>query len=200
MSRWVPHIVQSFVHGANVAVAHLQHEAVLLSHTDVRDIPQAGKPFVVTDPNPAISYSDLYRTISTLSVYPFRAVVVPPVLILLMAYFVEFWNLIPYRLPFLNRWFPRITGDARHLQPGLFSICTHLVASDVEARKPVLEGGLGYSGVLTTQQGMVLELLEWNREHDTAASLTTDQQVKTKRLYTTSISLADQLNLDLKCC
>ena len=180
----MPHIVQSFVHGANVAIAHLHHEAVLMAE----DAPQAGRPFVVTDPNPPISYADLYTAISTLSIHPFRAVTVPPVLILLMSYAVEWWHLLPYRLPFFKGIIPGVRGDLRHLHPGIMSICTHLVGSDAEARRPVNEGGLGYRGVVTTLEGMVWEILEWNREHEGE-----DGKKKEKKAYTTSISLAEQL-------
>ncbi|KAF6838593.1 3-beta hydroxysteroid dehydrogenase/isomerase family [Colletotrichum plurivorum] len=183
---WVPHIVQSFVHAANVAVAHLHHEASLVSGGS--DSPQAGRPFVVTDPNPPISYDDLYRAISTLSIHPFRVIVLPPVLVLLLSHIFEWYFLLPYRFPALGRILPRLKGDIRHLQPGLFSICTHLIGIDKDARKPVSQGGLGYEGVLTTMQGMSLEILEWNREHQ---RLPKDQ--KKRKLYTTSISLADQL-------
>ncbi|KAK4224812.1 hypothetical protein QBC38DRAFT_285763 [Podospora fimiseda] len=183
---WVPHIIQSFVHGANVAIAHLHHEAVLVN----KNAPQSGRPFVVTDPNPPISYSDLYQTVSVLSIHRFRTITLPPVLILVLSHLVEWYILLPYRLPYLRGILPKTTGDLRHLQPGLFSICTHLTASDGDARKPVAEGGLGYHGVLTTMEGMVLELLEWNREHEGEESETGGKE---KKRYTTSISLAEQL-------
>ncbi|KAB5549524.1 hypothetical protein GE09DRAFT_1126765 [Coniochaeta sp. 2T2.1] len=181
---WVPHIVQSFVHGANVAIAHLHHEAVLLNN----GAPQAGRPFVVTDPNPPISYSDLYTAISTLSVHPFRTITIPPVLIVLLSYAVEWYHLLPYRVPLLRGILPEIKGDLRHLHPGIISICTHLIGLDADARQAVDEGGLGYSGVITTLEGMVLEILEWNQEHEAE-----DGVVRAKRVYTTSISLAEQL-------
>lgn len=184
----MPHIVQSFVHGANVAVAHLHHEAALVAE----DAPQAGRPFVVTDPNPPISYRDLYEAISTLSAHPFHTLVLPPVLLLLLSYAVEWYVLLPYRVPILRRLLPEIRGDAKHLQPGLFSICTHLIGSDEDARRPVDKGGLGYDGVMTTLEGMVSEVLEWNREHAGG-----NGAVKEKKMYTTSISLAEQLRLKM---
>ena len=182
--RWVPHIVQSFVHGANVAVAHLHHEAALTNE----DAPQAGRPFVVTDPNPPISYSDLYRAISTLSVHPFRTITLPPVLIVILSHLTEWYYLLPYRVPLLRRLLPELRGELKHLQPGIISICTHLIASDADARSPVDKGGLGYHGVLTTLEGMVLEILEWNREHESV-----DGGALERRLYTTSITLGQQL-------
>ncbi|KEY70839.1 hypothetical protein S7711_08538 [Stachybotrys chartarum IBT 7711] len=181
---WIPHIVQNFAHGANVAVAHLQHEAVLVS----KDAPQAGRPFVVTDPNPPISYRDLYNLVSTLSIHPFRAITLPPALVLLLSYAIEWYQLLPYRFPLLNMFYLKLGGNVKHLQPGLFSICTHLIAKDEDARRPVKEGGLGYEGLVTTLQGMAWEVLEWNREH-----LRRNERVRTKKSYTISVSLADQL-------
>ena len=185
---WIPHIVQSFVHGANVAIAHLYHESALVA----KDASQAGRPFVVTDPNPPISYGDLYKAVSTLSVHPFRTIVIPPVLILVLSHFVEWYYLLPYRVPCLRGLIPEIQGDLRHLQPGIMSICTHLVGSDTHARKPVHRGGLGYCGVITTLEGIVMEILEWNREHKRGHGRT-----KEKKLYTTSISLGEELRRSL---
>lgn len=191
MARWAPHVIQPFAHGANVAVAHLQHEAVLAAARG-GDCPQAGRPFVVTDPNPPIRYADLYTAVATLSVHPFRVVVLPPVLALLLAHAVEWYCLLPHRLP---RWLarcrlpPPLRGDARHLKPGLFSICTHLVASNADAARAPVEGGLGYRGLLTTLDGMTLEILEWNREH----AATDADAAASRKSYTTSVSLADQI-------
>ncbi|XXH01943.1 hypothetical protein Hte_008306 [Hypoxylon texense] len=182
LPTWVPHIAQSFVHGANVAIAHLEHEAVLALPSSSK---HAGRPFVVTDPNPAITYNDLYTAIRTLSVHPFCTIKVAPVVILLLAHALEIYAELPYKYPFLRKVLPELKGDIRHLRPGIFSICTHLVASNEEVSKPVSQGGLGYSGVLTTLEGMVLEILEWNQEHVDDAN--------TRKAYTTSISLAGQI-------
>lgn len=179
-------MIQPYAHGANVAVAHLQHEAALVRGPDC---PQAGRPFVVTDPNPPIRYADLYTAVATLSVHPFRAVVVAPVLALLLAHVIEWYCLLPHRLPRrLGRWVPPLRGDARHLKPGLFSICTHLIASNADIARPLADGGLGYRGLLTTLDGMTQEILEWNREHADAAA-----SAAGRKSYTTSVSLADQI-------
>ncbi|KAI1770984.1 NAD(P)-binding protein [Hypoxylon cercidicola] len=184
LPTWVPHIVQNFVHGANVSIAHLQHEAVLALPWP-ESSKHAGRPFIVTDPNPATPYFNLYTAIQNLSVHPFRTINVPPVVILLLAHAVEIYAELPYKYPFLRKVLPELKGDIRHLKPGIFSICTHLVASNDEVSKPVSQGGLGYSGVLTTLEGMVLEILEWNKDHA--------DDVKTRKAYTTSISLAEQI-------
>ncbi|KAI1305062.1 hypothetical protein F5Y03DRAFT_356404 [Xylaria venustula] len=190
MPTWVTHIVQSFVHGANIAIAHLHHEAVLQQPSAST---HSGRPFVVTDPNPPISYGDLYSAIKVLSRHSFTTLSLPPVLMLLVSHMVELYSELPF-LPFpfsaLGKLLPPLQGDVRHLKPGLFSITTHLIASNSEVSKPVSEGGLGYQGVLTTLEGMVLEILEWNREHEVRNGGEGD---KTRKAYTTSISLAETI-------
>ncbi|KAH6657986.1 hypothetical protein BKA67DRAFT_203655 [Truncatella angustata] len=183
LPTWVSHIVQSFVHGANVAIAHLHHEAALTK----RNAPQAGRPFCVTDPNPPITYSDLYMTIKALSVHPFLDVHIPPVIMLLLSHILEWYSLLPFRVPFLRKILPVLKGDIRYLKPGLFSICTHLVGSNAEASRSVEDGGLGYKGVITTLEGMALEVLEWNREH---ADI--DGRLE-RKVYTTSVSAAEKI-------
>lgn len=85
---------------------------------------------------------------------------------LLLAYAVEFYNLLPARLPLLAKVLPKLPGDVSYLEPGLFSICTHLYGSIEEASKSVALGGLGYRGIVTTLEGMCQELLDWNREQE----------------------------------
>ncbi|KAK7941554.1 uncharacterized protein PG986_013941 [Apiospora aurea] len=169
MPTWATHIVQSFVHGANVAVAHLHHEAALLRP----DCPQAGRPFVVTDPNPPIAYNHMYTAIRTLSIHPFMVLPLPPAVMLLMAHAIEWWSVLPYKFPRLKGVIPAVRGDARYLKPGLFSICTHLVATNDEAARP----------------GMVQEILEWNVEH----AGENGQGYIARKAYTTSVSLADHI-------
>ncbi|KAK8021858.1 hypothetical protein PG990_006996 [Apiospora arundinis] len=185
MPTWATHIVQSFVHGANVAVAHLHHEAALLTP----DSPQAGRPYVITDPNPPIAYDHMYTAIRTLSIHPFMVLSLPPALMLLLAHANEWWSVVPYKFPLLKSVIPAVRGDARYLKPGLFSICTHLVASNDESSRPVSEGGLGYKGVVTTMEGMVQQILEWNVEH----AGENGQGYIARKAYTTSVSLADQI-------
>ncbi|KAI8949149.1 hypothetical protein F4801DRAFT_421298 [Xylaria longipes] len=189
MPTWVAHITQSFVHGANVAIAHLHHEAALLQPSAST---HSGRPFVVTDPNPPISYGDLYSAIKVLSRHSFAILHLPPVLMLLMSHIIELYSELPF-LPFpfsiLGKLLPVLRGDVRHLKPGIFSITTHLIASNSEVSKPVSEGGLGYQGVMTTLEGMVLEVLEWNREHEHLG----EGEGKTRKAYTTSVSLAEKI-------
>ncbi|RGP67115.1 cholesterol dehydrogenase [Fusarium sporotrichioides] len=182
-TTWLPHIVQNFVHGANVAIAHLHHEAVLATG----DCQQAGKPFVITDPGPPITFGDLYMAVKTLSIHRFRTALVPPVMMLLLSVVVEWYILLPYRFLALGRLLPELKGDIRKLQPAIFSICTHLIASDTESRRPVNGGGIGHEGIVTTLEGVVMEIMDWNSEH------LKDPDERRRKGYTSSVSLAEKL-------
>lgn len=111
----------------------------------------------------------------------------PPMLMLFLSIVVEWYILLPYRLVTLKKVLPELKGDIKTLQPGIFSICTHLVASDAEARKPVSEGGLGYKGTVTSLEGVVMEILEWNKEHSGGI------EGGSRKKYTTSVSLTERL-------
>ncbi|KAL1840814.1 hypothetical protein VTJ49DRAFT_7713 [Mycothermus thermophilus] len=198
LPTWMSNIVQSFVHCDNVAVAHLDFEAVLAASPTAASLPQAGRPFVVTDPNPPIRYGDLHELVGTLVLTPFCVVPVPPVVILLLSYFVEGYVRLRTSAGALAPWswlrrlvlgvlLPEIPGEAKHLTPAIFSICTHLVANNETASKPVSQGGIGYTGVLTTLEGMAQEVIEWNRDHE--------EVTKGKKVvqYQRSVSLADEI-------
>ena len=183
--RWTSHIVHSFVHGINVAIAHLDFEAILAS-PESSSSPQAGRPFVVTDPNPPIAYRDLLFLVQTLAITPFRVLPLQPVVMLLLSYPIEWYSLALARFPWVQRALPALTGEVKHLKPGLFSICTHLVASNGVASQPVEAGGLGYTGVLTTLEGMAQEVVEWNHDHKGVVG-------GGRKFYQTSVSLADEM-------
>ncbi|KAI0595925.1 hypothetical protein F4775DRAFT_604250 [Biscogniauxia sp. FL1348] len=195
LPTWTPHIIQPFVHGLNVALAHLQHESALLHHR-----PCSGRPFVVTDPGPPIAYADLYAAVRTLSAHRFATLPVPPVAALLLAHALELYDDLPLPLPL-----PRLRGDARLLKPALFSICTHLCAVDADARRPVADGGLGYRGVVGTLEGVVGEVLGWNREHGweevvvdgEGKGMGKERSRRRRKAYTTSVALADKIQKSL---
>ncbi|KAK0655617.1 hypothetical protein B0T16DRAFT_384456 [Cercophora newfieldiana] len=182
---WTSHIIQSFVHGVNAAIAHLDFEAILTS-PDSSTLPQAGRPFVVTDPNPPITYSDLYFLIKTFAITPFRTIHLQPMPMVLLSYIIEGYSLLRLKWPVLGWVLPPIAGDVKHLKPALFSICTHLVASNDIVSRPVKQGGLGYTGVLTTLEGMTQEVVEWNRIHQAAGRDVTFQS---------SVSLAEEIQM-----
>ncbi|CAK7272939.1 hypothetical protein SEPCBS57363_005400 [Sporothrix epigloea] len=185
MPAWAYPIVSSFVHGMNCSVAHLHFEAVLADKRS-STAPQAGRPFVITDPNPPIQFSDLWLAIEKLSVTPFRTISLVPVQMLLLSYAIEAYITLPLRFPLLKNILPPLTGDVKHLQPALFSIVTHLYATNDPVGKPVKEGGLGYRGLVTTTDGVTQQLLDWNLEHKGL-----DDSAWTK--YRSSVSMAAEL-------
>ncbi|KAK3298798.1 uncharacterized protein B0H64DRAFT_386230 [Chaetomium fimeti] len=185
LPTWTSHIVQSFAHGANVAIAHLDFEAILAAPASA-SAPQAGRPFVITDPNPPTRYQDLYFLVQTLAITRFRTVALQPIMMVLLSYPIEWYTLALARFPFLRKALPELTGEVKHLQPGIFSICTHLVASNEVASRPVSSGGLGYTGVMSTLEGMTQEVVEWNRDHEGAV-------LGERKVYQTSVSLADEI-------
>jgi hypothetical protein len=93
-----------------------------------------------------------------------RITPLPPVLTLLVAYTIESYCLTLARFPVLRKVLKEPEASEAsfmNLQPSLFTICTHLIASDAEARKPLEDGGLGYQGVYTTMEGMCEEMRLW---------------------------------------
>lgn len=158
---WIPNVVQNLVHAGHVGLGHLLFEAALLRP----EVPAcAGRPFVITDPNPPPTFGDLYRLLATVAKTPCRVSFVPPVPMLLLAYIVEFVDTTVSRLPGLG--FLRPRGDFAKLQPTIFSVQTHTPASDAAARRPVADGGLGYRGVCTTLEGVCQQVVDWNRDHE----------------------------------
>ncbi len=183
---WSYNIVNSFIHGMNCAVAHLNFEALLADPASAT-APQAGRPFTVTDPGAPIQYQDLWFAIETLSVTPFRTLPLIPVHMLLMSYAVEWYGSLPARFPLLSGILPPLTGEIKFLQPPLFSIVTHVFATNVLCSKSVKDGGLGYRGLVNTLDGIVQEILDWNLEH---AAKEKSAWVK----YRSSVAMADELS------
>lgn len=104
---------------------------------------------------------------------------------ILLSYIVEAYILLRLSFPTLRFLLPPVAGDIKHLRPALFSICTHLVASNEVASRSVAAGGIGYTGVLTTLEGMTQEIVEWNHAHVMAGGKGVS--------YQSSVSLADDI-------
>jgi hypothetical protein len=87
---------------------------------------------------------------------------------LLLAYVIEFYCLTLIRFPILTTLFglQEVKGDLATLQPALFNVIMHVVATDAAARKPVEEGGIGYKGPYTTLELMADQVRIWNKEHE----------------------------------
>ena len=181
---WSYNIVNSFIHGMNCSLAHLNLEAVLADPYS-STMPQAGRPFTVTDPNAPIQFLDMYLALEKLSVTPFRTIPLIPVHMLITAYMIELYIMMLHRIPVFKNVLPNVSGDAKYLQPALFSVMTHLYATNDPASKPVKEGGIGYHGVINTTDGMVQQIVEWNNEH-------IGQQENTWVKYKSSMTLADE--------
>ncbi|KAJ5575421.1 hypothetical protein N7450_009320 [Penicillium hetheringtonii] len=160
---WVRPVIQSFVNAENVSIAHLLYEQRLLEQSQPNSsLPNTGgQSFVVTDPNPAIAFSDIYTLLETLSKTPVSFPTIPPAPLFLLSYMVELYSVIQFKyLPWL---LPKIKGDLNQVQPSLFSISdVYCVADDARARKAPELGGLGYNPPLTTLEGMSKEVLDWN--------------------------------------
>lgn len=162
---WLPHILQNLVYAENVSVAHLLYEQRLLDKS-TPDI--GGKAFCVTDPNPPITFGDLYTLIPALSKVPIGFTYVSPVMMLLASHVIELYVILQHRyLPWI---LPKLKGDLAELQPALFAISTvNAVFSDARARKRPEDGGLGYRAPYTTMEGMCKQLLDWNRRNASGA-------------------------------
>jgi hypothetical protein len=98
---------------------------------------------------------------TTLATTPVRFPYVPPVIMLILSHFVEWYVLL--RL-FYFPWLPEVTSDLRRLQPAVFAISNpHLIVDDGRARKDPQDGGLGYNPPLTSLDGACKELVHWNQ-------------------------------------
>ncbi|PWY76280.1 NAD(P)-binding protein [Aspergillus heteromorphus CBS 117.55] len=163
---WLYPIIQNFVNAENVSLAHLLYEQRLLEHAaNPTSRPNCGgQAFVVTDPNPAISFADFYLLLCTLSKTPVAFPPVPAIPFLLLSYLVEWYALLQrIYLPWL---LPPVSGDLAQMQPALFAISTvHVVVDDGRARRAPEEGGLGYNPPISTLYGLCKELGDWNRRH-----------------------------------
>lgn len=161
---WVEPVIQSFVNAENVSVAHLLYEKCLLDQSEpgssLPDI--GGQAFVVTDPNPAISFSDIYTLLGTLSATPVSFPVIQPVVLLLFSYLVEMYAVLQHKYLF---WLlPGLTGGLAQMQPSLFAISdVFCFADDGRARRRPVDGGLGFNPPITTLEGMCKQLVDWNR-------------------------------------
>ncbi|KAJ5122636.1 hypothetical protein N7448_003771 [Penicillium atrosanguineum] len=160
---WVRPIIQSFVNAENVSIAHLLYEQRLLeqSHPGSTLPNIGGQAFVVTDPNPAIAFSDIYTLLTTLSKTPVEFPTLQPGLLLVFSYLVEFYCVVQHKyLPWL---LPKLIGDLAQMQPSLFAISDiFCFADDSRARKTPEQGGLGYSPPINTLDGMCKQLVDWN--------------------------------------
>lgn len=147
-----------------------------------------GQAFLVTDPNPAITFGDLYTLLRTVADTPMRLVNVPPVSFLLLAHILEWYTLLQHR--HLSRLLPKLTGDLAQFQPSLFSIFdVHVIVDDSRARKAPEDGGLGYRPPITTLDGMCMEVAHWNRNARMKNKHVVVEEVKPIRLTASGLDV-----------
>ena len=146
-----------------MSIAHLLYEQRLLEQSQPNStLPNiGGQAFVVTDPNPAISFGDIYMLLGTLSKTPISFPDVPPIPLFLLSYLIEAYVFVQYK--YLHWLLPKISGNLAQIQPSLFAISdVHCIANDSRAKRSPEQGGLGYNPPITTLEGMCKELLNWN--------------------------------------
>ncbi|KUI66722.1 Short-chain dehydrogenase/reductase family 42E member 1 [Cytospora mali] len=158
---FMAHVVQNFVSGWNVSLAHLLFEAALAGPA----VPGcAGRPLVVTDAGPPPQWNDFFRAAGLLAATPLDVTVVSPLLMYLLAHVVEGWAILLARVPFLTRLgLSEPQGPIQSLQPAIWTPGAFVMVDDGAARRSVEEGGLGYKGVCTTLEGMCEQIRDWNR-------------------------------------
>lgn len=164
---WIGNILQSFCYVENCALAHLLYEQRLLSspgegNKTLPDI--GGQAFCIADPGPPQTYGDVYNALCTVEGVTFPSL--SPTLMFLFATVVEWYDIahkfvesspLPTFLPSLN-------AVIINLQPALFSLVNvHAIFDDSRARLSPEEGGLGYKGGWTTQEGLA-KLVEEHRK------------------------------------
>ena len=141
-------------------MAHLLYERAVLKEASA----VGGKAFTITDPNPPPTLGDLYKVANTLA--GSRITYIPPAVVLVMAYCIEYYCNLLAHVPLLRRFLPEPTGNLALTRPStIVAASIHQFASDQPARKSVEEGGLGYSGVCTTLEGLCNLVRQFNLEH-----------------------------------
>jgi nucleoside-diphosphate-sugar epimerase len=156
---WVQNCLQNQVYVENVSIAHLLFEQRLMEDQTSSQDNFGGKSFLITDPNPAIAFGDIYNFLTLITNGETRFPKPPPFLMLLLAYILEFYHTCQYRLitalPFLKGIIPPLGKDIVNLQPGMFSTSSvHIIVDDSRARSSPAEGGLGYHAPFTTMMGL----------------------------------------------
>lgn len=167
-NSWTTSVIQNFVNAENVSIAHLLYEQRLISpaisdkdKTSKVDI--GGQSFVVTDPNPPITFGDMYLLLSTVTKTPTTFPAYPCILFFLISYLIEWYVFFSERC--LSWLLPPLTNkDLLQLQPALFAVCNpHTIVDDSRAREKPGLGGLGFAAPITTMDGMCREVEAWNR-------------------------------------
>lgn len=160
-------VIQNFVSGWNVSLAHLLFEAALVGGGPGAAPPKcAGRPMVVTDAGPPPSWNDFFRVAKQLAATPVEVKLLSPLMLYLVAHLVEGWAVLLARVPLLTRLgLSEPAGPARDLQPPIWTPSSFVIVVDSAARRSVEEGGLGYEPGCTTLEGFCEQIRDWNRSH-----------------------------------
>lgn len=101
--------IQSYVYVENCALAHLLYEQRLLELASGSSNPDiGGQAFTITDPNPPITYGDVYKVLRCLSPSDTRFIFLPPALVLSAAHLLEAYYLLRFRHRLLSRMLPEL--------------------------------------------------------------------------------------------
>jgi hypothetical protein len=148
--------MQTFVHTDNVALAHLLYEQALISSPEK----VSGKKFLMTDPNPAVTFGDVYRLLAVLN--SFRPIEVPALPMIVLAQLIEWYTLARITIPPLKWILPKVPGMLSQLQPATINVAnSHQFSHNTIIERSVEDGGLGYRGIYTTLEGMCTQLKAW---------------------------------------
>ena len=151
--------MQTFVHTDNVALAHLLYEQALISSPEK----VSGKKFLMTDPNPAITFGDVYRLLAVLN--SFRPIEVPALPMIVLAQLIRMvspWQGSQSLLS--DGCFSKVPGMLSQLQPATLNICKLAsVFAQQRSSKGVWEmGAWGIrKGIYTTLEGMCTQMKAW---------------------------------------
>ncbi|KAF8656517.1 hypothetical protein AX16_002481 [Volvariella volvacea WC 439] len=173
---WIHNVVQSFTYVENCALAHLLYERQLIriyeqssdsrSPASPRYPDIGGQAFLIADPAPGLAYGDVYTALSTLT---FGKTTFPPISgtgLLALAYVMEcyyttreylltLWPNLFKDTPIFGALLPALGSDLINLQPSLWALTSvHVIFDDSRARLSPEKGGLGYTGLYTTMEGV----------------------------------------------
>ncbi|KAF2103492.1 NAD(P)-binding protein [Rhizodiscina lignyota] len=166
--QWIDHIIQNFISVSNAVLAHLLYEKRLIDLEKSSNLPDiGGRAFIVTDPNPAIRFGDIYTLLPLTALSKPKFFRIPPITLFVMSHLVEGYSRLQY---YLN-WLPEIEQPLCMLTPALFSAsCVHTVLDDSAARAAPEAGGLGYRAPVTTAEGLCMQVLEFNKNLENIGS------------------------------
>lgn len=175
--EWTSGSLHSHCFVENCALAHLLYERRLvdLIQQEVQDdgkngrgrLPDiGGQAFCITDPGPPMTYGEGYRLLTLLTKGSCVFTSVSPTMMLFLAYFIEVYTLAQFfissitckmnlRIPAWLKLPSLENTDIKKLTPSMFSLTSaHIVVDDGKARRAVESGGLGYTGVWGSREGV----------------------------------------------